>query len=225
MTGPYLQMLCWDYVPYVPSLKNTDYLFSFVGSTRTHEVRRRVMSLKHARAFLKDTSVDIAKHGTGKSFAMVDHQSDDKTYYGDIISRSKFVLCPRGYACSTWRLFETLKAGRVPVIISDQWVPPQGPDWERFSVRIKESEVAVIPEVLERYESEAELMGRQARTAWDEWFSKETVFHRIIEWCLRIQERTVHSPVADLAPYAQLLRPYFVRHVILPEVKHRVLKL
>ena len=176
------------------------------------------MSLKHARAFLKDTSVDIAKHGTGESFAMVDYQSDDKTHYGDIISRSKFVLCPRGYACSTWRLFETLKAGRAPVIISDQWIPPQGPDWERFSVRIKESEVALIPKVLERYESEAELMGHQARTAWDEWFSKETVFHRIIEWCLRIQERTVHSAVADLAPYVQLLRPYFVRHVILPEV-------
>jgi hypothetical protein len=134
-------------------------------------------------------------------------------------------FCPRGYACSTWRLFETLKAGRAPVIISDQWIPPQGPDWERFSVRIKESEVALIPKVLERYESEAELMGHQVRTAWDEWFSKETVFHRIIEWCLRIQERTVHSAVADLAPYVQLLRPHFVRHVILPEVKHRVLKL
>ena len=39
--------------------------------------------------------------------------------------------------------------GRVPVIVSDQWVPPDGPDWESFSMRVKEREVDTIPAMLE----------------------------------------------------------------------------
>jgi hypothetical protein len=223
LTGPYLQMLYWDYVPLVPSLENCDYLFCFVGSTRTHPVRRRLMKLEHPRAYLQNTSVAISNNEKSKAFFMVDYQPDHKAHYGDIISRSKFVLCPRGYACSTWRLFETMKAGRVPVIISDQWVPPKGPIWETFSIRVKESQICNIPALLDRYEAEAEAMAQRARLAWQEWFSKETVFHRIVEWCLSLKHRSNCSNISYMVPYVQLLRPFYIRHVLLPEIKRRIL--
>lgn len=220
LTGPYLQMIDWDYVPFVPSLAACDYLFCFVGSTRTHTVRRQLMTLKHPRGYLEDSSKDIARSENKKPFFMVEYQSQAKAHYGNTIARSKFVLCPRGYACSTWRLFETMKAGRVPVIISDQWVAPQGPAWDSFSLRVKENDVSRIPELLEQYESQAESMGRGARKAWEEWFSKEAVFHRIIEWCLSLNRRSQHFGIRDVVPYVQLLRPFYVRHVLLPEIKH-----
>jgi hypothetical protein len=221
VTGPYLQMTHWDNVPFVPSLAGCEYLFSFVGSAMTHAVRRRVIALEHPRAYLENTTEDIAKSGTKDTFFMVHYQPDGKTRYGDIISRSKFVLCPRGYACSTWRLFETMKAGRVPVIISDQWVAPRGPAWESFSLRVKENDILSIPKLLEQYESQAESMGRGARKAWEEWFSKETVFHRIIDWCLSLDRCSKHVGIRDVVPYVQLLRPFYVRHVLLPEIKQR----
>jgi hypothetical protein len=220
ITGPYLQMLYWDHVPFVPSLENCEYLFCFVGSTRTHAVRRRLMNLNSPRAYLEDSSADVAEDVTKNPLIMIDYQTEAKTHYGDIISRSKFVLCPRGYACSTWRLFETMKAGRVPVIISDQWVPPEGPAWETFSLRVRENQSSGIPEFLERYEPKAELMAHEARLAWEEWFSKETVFHRIVEWCLSLKSRCHASAVMHLVPYVQLLRPFYLRHVLLPEAKH-----
>jgi hypothetical protein len=222
VTGPYLQIMEWDHVPFVPSLADCEYLFSFVGSTKTHAVRRRLMRLKHPRAYLEDTSAVMSKGGKDESFPMIEYQSDNKGHYGKIISLSKFVLCPRGYACSTWRLFETMKAGRVPVIISDQWVAPEGPAWERFSIRVKQNQLPSVPELLERYEPQAVLMGQLARKAWEEWFSKETVFHRIVDWCIVLRNRSRITRISKAAPYVQLLRPFFLRHVILPGVKSRL---
>jgi hypothetical protein len=223
VTGPYLQMLFWDYAPFVPSLTDCEYLFCFVGSTMTHRVRRRLMGLDHPRGYLEDTKIRMETDEKNKPFAMVNYQQDAKTRYGEIINKSKFVLCPRGYACATFRLFETMKAGRVPVIISDQWVPPTGPAWESFSIRVKERQIAHIPDLLERYETEAETMANKARSTWEEWFSRETVFHRIVEWCLTLKRRSRRSNFHHFVPYLQLFRPFYLRHVLLPAIKHRVL--
>jgi hypothetical protein len=185
VTGFYLRLFVMDFIPFVPSFANCDYLFCFVGSTRTHPVRSRLMSLRHPRAYIEDTSTAVPPAQKKEPFFMVEYSHDAMRHYGDIMARSKFVLCPRGYACSTWRLFETMMAGRVPVIISDQWIPPEGPAWESFSIRVSQKHVAQIPDILERYEPNAAVMGRLARTTWEEWFSLETCFHRTVEWCLR----------------------------------------
>jgi hypothetical protein len=183
------------------------------------------MALWHPRAYLEDTSATVSLEQKQKPLFMVNYSHNDKMRYGNIIARSKFVLCPRGHACSSWRLFETMKAGRVPVIISDQWVPPVGPAWERFSIRVRQKHVAQIPAIIERYEPQAEMMGRLARTAWEEWFSAETCFHRTVEWCLYLKRYSSRSRISDFFPYIQLLRPFFVRHVFLPEIKQRSLAL
>ena len=80
-----------------------------------------------------------------------------------------------------------MKAGRVPVILSDDWVPPEGPAWESFSLIVPEREVARVPEILESHEHAAAEMGRRAREQWEQWFSASASFHRIVEWCLSIQ--------------------------------------
>jgi hypothetical protein len=182
------------------------------------------MSLRHPRAYLEDTSAAVPLAQKKQTFFMKSYSLDERTRYGDIIARSKFVLCPRGYACSSWRLFETMKAGRVPVIISDQWVPPAGIAWECFSIRVRQNRVAQIPEMLERYEPKAATMGRLARVAWEEWFSQETSFHRIVEWCLHLKQYRHNHVSSDFVPYIQLLRPFFVRHVLLPGLKQETVR-
>src|SRR5204863_9824065 len=104
--------------------------------------------------------------------------------------QSKFCLCPRGRGPSTWRLYEALRAGRPPVIISDDWVPPAiDGGWEQCSIRVAERDVERIPEILREREPDAERMSAEARRVWQEWFSLETFFHRMADWCLALQAR------------------------------------
>jgi len=100
------------------------------------------------------------------------------------------VLCPRGKGPSSWRLFETMRVGRVPVVISDDWVPPPGIDWDSFVVRMPESDVQQIPSVLLGLESEwAERAGR-AQQAWENHLSYERVFGWIGARCTEVLERS-----------------------------------
>ena len=102
-----------------------------------------------------------------------DQVKDYRQRYWSIMARSQFVLCPRGYGSSSFRLFEAMQCGRAPVIVSDAWVPPAGPDWSAFSLRIPERKLAQIPQILAQHEDEAARMGELARKAWQQWFSDE----------------------------------------------------
>lgn len=154
-----------------------DLLYSFVGS-RSHPVRKPLLRTTHRRAWVEDSS----------GFVFYDRRDpvafdNRKAHYRQTLLRSKFVLCPRGAGTSSIRLFETLAAGRVPVIISDQWMPPAGPDWKDISLRVRESEVATIPYLLEAAESRFPRMAQAAREAHARWFSRPVIFHRLIDAC------------------------------------------
>jgi hypothetical protein len=58
-------------------------------------------------------------------------------------------------------------------------------------VRIPEGRIHEIPARLEALEGRAEQMGHRARTAWEDWFSAEVIFHRVVEWCLDLRARRV----------------------------------
>jgi Exostosin family len=147
-----------------------DILFSFMGNPK-NSVRARLLKLRHPAAVVEDTRAYNAFSAEGVG---THHQR-----YADVLQRSKFVLCPRGAGTSSIRLFETLHAGRVPVIIADQWVAPEGPDWAEFSIRVREEQIEQIPSLLERFESEWRQMAFLARKTWATWFSDEVLFDRV----------------------------------------------
>ena len=107
--------------------------------------------------------------------------------YAKAILDSQFVLCPAGWGPATYRLFETMEMGRVPVILSDEWVPPPGPRWDEFSIRVPENRAGEISAILSNYSDRHEIMGRLARSSWEQWFAKPVCFHRLIELCADIQ--------------------------------------
>ncbi len=217
--GAYIHIMAYDYVPYIPGTKNCPYLFSFMGSVISHRVRKEIMKLDHPRGYVLDSSAKSSAEEKQRPMFTPAYSDDDRTHYGKVLSDSKFVLAPRGYGCSSWRIFEAMRAGRVPVIISDQWVEPRGPEWKTFSIRVRQRDVRKIPEILERTEPEAECMGQLAREAWDDWFSKESCFHRIVEWCSELKSQQAIPITARF----HMMRWYFVRHVILPELKQALL--
>jgi hypothetical protein len=199
-----------EFLSFSPATADLPYLFSFIGSPATAPVRRQLAALRHPRGFFRDTE---------NAFQQVLHdrvpQKERRDYHWqfvEVTKASKFVLCPRGLGPATIRLMETMRMGRVPVIIADDWVEPTGPDWERFSVRVPERAVADIPRLLESKEAEAVAMGNLARKEWEDWFSDAAAFHRVVEWCLQIRDRRrLPEAIARLPVYLQLLRPFHLR--------------
>lgn len=117
--------------------------------------------------------------------------------FAEIVRRSKFILCPRGMGTSSFRLYEAIAAGRVPVILSDHWLPPCGPDWESFSVRWPERMTVQLPAYLESIEDRYEAMAAAASAAFDRWFRPEVAFHHIVEMLRPL----VEDRVAERFPY------------------------
>ena len=201
------------FIAFSPPRDDLSYLYSFMGSIENAPVRRVLATLVHPRGFFQDTSAEYQRRLQGK---MEDPEAQDYyRRYADLTSASKFVLCPRGISVSSRRVFETMSAGRVPVILSDQWIAPVGPDWDKFAIRLPESEVADIPRLLGEREEEAVAMGKLARAQWEQWFSDEAAFHRVIEWCLAIRnERRVPEYLGRLPAYLHYLRPVHLRHLL-----------
>ena len=206
-SGHYPEVGQNDIFGYSPPMTTADYLYSFVGVKWTAPVRRKIFELpSHSRGLLLDTSdeeINIRKSaevGKEELFYM--------KRYARISKSSRFVLCPRGIGVSTLRLFECMRMGRAPVIISDQWVPPQGPRWDEFSIRIREGDVDRLPSLLASREGDAVEMGLHARRAWESWFSFEASFHRVTEWCLELQEsRVLPERLMQYASFAYTLHP------------------
>jgi hypothetical protein len=167
-TYPWLQTV----IPRTPDAP--DLLFSFSGA-RTHPCRGAVLALEHPRAEIRDT--------TGSTFF---GWSDDaagarteaaRAEYASTVVRSKFVLCPRGHGPSSFRLYETLAAGRVPVVISDDWLPPPRIDWSACVVRITERGVPTVPHVLARLEDSWPRMACAAAATFDENFAESRLWN------------------------------------------------
>lgn len=221
-TGHYPRVFTTDYLKRDVPAGDASYLFSFIGNARNHPVRQRMHEMDLARGFYRDTSaqwpyVELAPEAQ--------RQLEDE--YVRVMRQSTFVLAPRGRAPSSYRLFEAMCLGRAPVIIADDWVPPEGPDWEAFSIRVAERDVRHIPRILAEREAEAEQMGRRAASAWQAWFSEAATFDSVVEWCLAIQRsRRLPESVLRWSAYVHVLSPrHFRRFLIrrnLQRLKHRL---
>ena len=213
VSGFYLDVPKSRFTTFTPPADDLPYLYSFMGSVGTAAVRRSLAALVHPRGFYQDTAADFSRALRGQMDAR--EQQDYQRRYAEMTKASKFVLCPRGLSVSTIRLFETMRMGRAPVILSDGWVAPDGPAWETFSIRVAEGDWQQIPQILEAREEEAVAMGERARKEWVEWFSREVAYHRIVESCLAIQaRRIVPERIARWPVYMQYLRPFHLRKLV-----------
>ena len=180
-TGGYLKAFAHHHARYAAPLQKPRYLYSFIGKVSTHPVREALMQLPDDKAFLFNTD-PYWPYGA----LSADQQRELQTQYRAVSLNSAFVLCPRGIGTSSMRLFETLRMGRVPVIIADDWIPPVGPDWDACSVRVAERDVAHLPDLLRARQDEVPAMAAAARAVWTSWFSREVTFHRTVDWCLDV---------------------------------------
>jgi hypothetical protein len=100
-----------------------------------------------------------------------------KEDYADTMRRCRFNLCPRGNVLGGAgpRLYETMQAARVPVIISDAITLPEGVDWNSCAVRVRERDLSLIPQILRGHSDRWAKMAVNARRAWEAHFSEEAM--------------------------------------------------
>jgi len=153
----------------VPAERERDIFYSFLGGPSSPS-RAALWRMKHPDdALVRETAnYNHSLWAPEEAIAA----------YVDVLARSRFTLCPAGAATSSYRLFEAMRAGSVPVVLSDQLVLPEGPDWSKCSVRVPVSQIDELPRLLRQVE-DPELMGRQAQQAFERYFSSERMLEHV----------------------------------------------
>ncbi len=89
---------------------------------------------------------------------------EHKHRYADHLEKMTYVLCPRGSENFSFRVYEALKFGRVPVIVDTDMVLPPEIDWDRVAVRVPYGDLARIYDIVDadhRSRSAADFIERQ----------------------------------------------------------------
>jgi len=190
MGSPYFSVMRLDWLDALSTAVPAKWLFSYAGNSANAPVRRKLMLVNDDRGRL----VDTGSHPGNLSGQTSEVYQEFHNQYAEMMRDSLFIVCPRGMGASSMRLYEAMRAGRVPVIISDDWVPPEGISWNRCSIRLAEKDVGHLGAVLREREAEALTLCRLARTAWEEHFSQSGVLQWLTQQLQRLlwERRAYH---------------------------------
>jgi len=157
--------------------KPKDVFCSFVGAL-THPLRREIWA-----AYREDPAF---------RFAVFDqwtpHVSADRVeQFIRLTEASRFTLCPRGYGPTSFRLYEAMQLGSVPVYVSDRHHLPwtDAIDWSEIAVLVRPDEIPRLGERLRAIDEPSyQRMLASIRRVYDEYFSLAGV-------CRQIERRVV----------------------------------
>jgi hypothetical protein len=175
------------------SSRDRQYLFSFIGSSKTNLIREAILNIEHPRVFLFDSNpAKDQKPWWEKADSQVLFQ-----HYRESMLNTKFALCPKGLSPSSIRLFEAMEAGCVPVVIADELVLPEGPNWPDFLIQIPEADLQALPAILADYEPKFETMSQLSRQAWQDYFSPQTTLNSLVGWCIKLHQGLMATGTRD----------------------------
>jgi hypothetical protein len=106
---------------------------------------------------------------------------------------SVFALCPRGYGPTSFRLYEAMQMGCVPVYITDQaWLPFKDEIlWDQTAVLCGIDEVAGLPERLYKMEKEEpELVAAMEYNA-KNWHATHCTYYGTCEHVMQIMKKRI----------------------------------
>lgn len=175
---------------------SSKYLFSFRGTTDSHPIRKKVIDQLSSHPLANIVEINKQFHS---------HSEGDKLAFVEQTLSSLFVLCPRGWSPNTYRIYETMNMGRCPVIISDEWVETSGPNWARCSVRVAESDIENIPNILNNLAQKGEKMGQQAYEEWQKHFDEKAKYHAYLDHIIDLHF-SAKTPTMLLPEYIQYWR-------------------
>jgi len=108
---------------------------SFVGTFDNHPIRKEMYNV------LKKISGFKIFH-TPRFFK--------EYFYKNNMLKSIFALCPRGYGPATFRMYEAIQLGVIPIYISDEfWLPfADEINWNNVAILVNEKNINQIPKIV-----------------------------------------------------------------------------
>ena len=153
----------------LPPDRERDISYSFLGGPSSPS-RAALYHMRHPESALVRETLNY-NHGTWAPEEAI-------RSYVEILSRSRFTLCPAGSATSSYRIFEAMRAGSIPVIISDRLVLPAGPEWAACSVRVPMARVGELPRILGEVRDPLN-MGQNAHEAFERYFGADRMLEHV----------------------------------------------
>lgn len=138
---------------------------SFVGSV-THPIRQKLLMEVNGKSGV-----------LLQAFEWQENISSERSQnFKQITLNSMFSLCPRGYGATSYRLYEAIQLGAIPVYVSDKHLLPWSDeiDWSSFCLILKPDQISKIFELTlgmgnkKMREMQTNLVG-----IWDKHFSIE----------------------------------------------------
>lgn len=168
-----IPLVCSSLPVQIPENIERKVLASFVGSA-THPIR-----IKMAESCKSNKNIAIYMKGWTPSVS----QNEFETFI-NLTANSKFCLCPRGYGLNSFRLYEAMQLGSVPVVITNNFYLPWKDelDWSKFSVLVSEKQIPDLGDILAEYSEEQILfMQKEGKKLWKEYFSMDGLYKNILK--------------------------------------------
>lgn len=166
-------------------LSDAHYDYSFVGSL-TWPLRKEILDQMATVSALQGI---LSIYPPIWDFIFDRSGVKEKIEYANAVRRSRFVLCPRGFGVGSIRLFETMKARRVPIIISDDYVLPTGIEWSSCAVVVRERDIAKIPILIRNASDNWAILASNARCVWERCFSDRGIIDQFYRTIPEVQEQ------------------------------------
>ena len=125
-------------------------------------------------------------HYSGHAAAGSSDMTGLRREYLENLIGSDYVLCVRGWGNFSFRFYETMSVGRVPILIDTDCVLPYGflHDYREHCVIVPESQLGRIGEYVMRFHNrysneEFRELQLRIRKFWSDWLSPEGYFKNI----------------------------------------------
>lgn len=132
-------------------------LASFRGDLKNN-LRKKLIEYNTVDLIIKDESIRELDLSEDLEYKILNHENLES--YVNLLYNSKFTLLPRGSSVGlSYRLIESMSAGSIPVIISDNHVLPFSDmiNYNKFSISIKEKSVKNLEKNLKKIKNLNEL--------------------------------------------------------------------
>jgi len=157
-----------------PQSQPRDIFASFIG-TLSH--KRQVM-------FQPLTSQPNKYVIGGRGFWRAEIPKSEEQQFMDVMGRSIFALCPRGFGATSFRMYEAMQFGTIPIYISDKHCLPWDDelDWSEFCVIVTPQQVNQLDTILGRFtQEEIQTMSNKVKELYPKYFSLEGMCNNILK--------------------------------------------
>lgn len=115
---------------------------------------------------------------------LINEFKDEYVYFGstpdyyDILKRSIFALCPRGYGVTSFRMFEAMAFNCIPVYISDKFWEPLNLPFD-YGIKILPEQIKDLHEILSKVD--IKVMQAKVKEVYENYFVYSQCFESIIK--------------------------------------------